>query len=493
MSLRLRLLLAAAGIVLISLLTSGALSLILVRSLEFDTAQVDLDRLSLTARHDVLRAECQTAQPQPRIDCVGGRLAPRDVYHDRLAGLSHYGSADRMLLVNSAGVIVFDSMNDSAVGSRVTAARSRRIDQDFTSEGDLRLGGENYIGAAAVLNFRPQAAARVPRAADTHDPLGADRVVLLRSAASINAIAVRSLLPLLVGAALIALAVALVVALVLSRAVARPLSELAAAAEEIAAGNYSRRVRRTSRDEIGVVGSSFNRMGEAVERARTIQREFLANVSHELKTPLTSLIGFSQALVDGSLQTPEQRTRAAEIIHEEARRVLRMSQELLDLARVESGHISIQLGDVDLKALLEQELELVKPRAEERRLRLELEVPESMPPVRADLEKVHQIIDNLLDNAVKYAPEGTSIQVVTHSSLMSVEVWVGNEVGKHAPDPERIFDRFYRADPSRSSAAGGVGLGLAISRELARTLGGRLTAELVGNRLKMSLTLPSIG
>src|SRR6202011_5149842 len=101
------------------------------------------------------------------------------------------------------------------------------------------------------------------------------------------------------------------------------------------------RVALSGKDEMGVVGQAFNRMAEAVERTRTQQRDFLANVSHELKTPLTSLIGFSQALIDGSLEKPAERKRAAEIIHEEAERVLRMAQELLDLARGESGQLPL--------------------------------------------------------------------------------------------------------------------------------------------------------
>src|SRR5207302_1520162 len=120
------------------------------------------------------------------------------------------------------------------------------------------------------------------------------------------------------------------------------------AAEDIAAGNYSRRVSIKGQDEIGMLGSAFNRMGEAVERARKVQRDFLANVSHELKTPLTSLIGFSQALVDGSLLNENERTRAATIVHEESERVLRMAQELLDLARVEAGSMSLHIPAVDL-------------------------------------------------------------------------------------------------------------------------------------------------
>src|SRR5207302_3577242 len=123
---------------------------------------------------------------------------------------------------------------------------------------------------------------------------------------------------------------AIVVTFLLGRAFTRPLNELRRAAEDVAGGNYARRVRATERDEMGVVGQAFNRMAEAVERTRTQQRDFLANVSHELKTPLTSLIGFSEALMDGSLNSPTEKERAVTILHEEAQRVLRMSQELLD-------------------------------------------------------------------------------------------------------------------------------------------------------------------
>src|SRR5262249_52643307 len=159
---------------------------------------------------------------------------------------------------------------------------------------------------------------------------------------------------------------------------------------DIAGGNYSRRVAITSRDEMGVVGRAFNRMAEAVERTRHQQRAFLANVSHELKTPLTSLIGFSQALMDGSLRTSEEQERAATILQEEAQRVLRMSQELLDLARVESGQLALNPHPVDLGVQLQQELEIVRKRAEARRLVLQLAVPMTLSPVRADPDRLHQ-------------------------------------------------------------------------------------------------------
>src|SRR5450759_984089 len=204
-----------------------------------------------------------------------------------------------------------------------------------------------------------------------------------------------------------------------------------------------------------MLGAAFDRMAEAVERARKTQRDFLANVSHELKTPLTSLIGFSQALVDGSLWSENERARAATIIHEESERVLRMAQELLDLARVEAGSISMHITAVDLGGQLQQELEMVRPRANKRLLALNLTIPAGIPPVAADPERLHQILDNLLDNAVKYAPEGTAIQISAVSNISGVEAVVANATSPRKPDPERMFERFYRADPSRSAAAGG--------------------------------------
>ena len=481
MSLRFRLLIAAAGIVVVSLVLSGALTWVLVRNLEFDDAHLQLDRLALLRRAEVLRAECLTIPSGTTTTCPGGngRLASRAAYEDRLRNLAVASGADRMLLVAANRTIVFDSAGSDSIGTKIVLGAQRKIDQGTVNEGNVVISGQDFIGAGVAI---------APR----RDPDGAAGLVFARTVASINSLATGQVVPRLLGAGLAALLLALAIALLLSRAFARPLSELAGAAEEIAAGNYAARVGVTGRDEIGVVGRSFNRMAEAVERARATQRDFLANVSHELKTPLTSLLGFSQALIDGSLQTPAERTRAGTIIHEEAHRVLRMSQELLDLARVESGQISLHPTDVDLKALLEQEIEIVKPRAGERQLALDLRLPTSPPHVKSDPERLHQIIDNLLDNAVKYAPAGTPVEVAVANGLMNVEVAVSNQVDQNPPDPQRIFDRFYRGDPSRSSAAGGVGLGLAISRELAVALGGQLWAELDGQVLRVRLNLPSI-
>jgi len=154
-----------------------------------------------------------------------------------------------------------------------------------------------------------------------------------------------------------------------------------------------------------------------------------------------------------------------------------MSQELLDLARVEGGHLSLQLELVDLSDMLRQETDIVRSRAVARSVSLAFELDPNLPPVAADTERVHQILENLLDNAVKYTPSGGSINIRTQFAPPGVETIISNPVGTHRPDPERMFERFYRADPSRSSGAGGVGLGLSISRELATAQAGRLWAD----------------
>jgi signal transduction histidine kinase len=476
LSLRNRLLLAAAAIVGVSLLTSGILSLYLVRSLEFDNAQVDLDRKAIAAQREVVHAECANLPAVVTAACPGGRITTGAVYEQRLTGLVPT-VADRLLLLTAQNVVIYDTQNEDAYGMQVQLVRTRTLDQATAFEGMIQLGGQPYLASGVGLGSR-------------RNPLGASRLVLIQTTASINALAVQSLLPGFVEAGLLALAVALALGLIVSRAFARPLSELAAAAEDIAAGNYARRVASASNDEIGVVARSFNRMAEAVEHARTQQRDFLANVSHELKTPLTSLIGFSQALIDGSLEKPAERKRAAEIISEEAQRVLRMAQELLDLARVESGQLPLHPIQLDLRALLDQELEVIRPRAAARELEVHLQIPGDLRPVRADVERLHQIVANLLDNAVKYATPGDPVILAVENGVQNVEISVSNGVGLHPPDVERIFDRFYRGDPSRPSA-GGVGLGLSISHELASALGGRLWAELEGSRLRVRLTLPA--
>jgi two-component system sensor histidine kinase BaeS len=463
----------------VSLLLAGLLTWVLVRDLEFQSVQDQLDRSVVAATVQVKHQEC-LIRPAATTN-VGLATCRQDTpteFQDRVASnvLPAY-PGDRLLLLDANRNVVLDSSSGDTTGISIPITASNRVANVL--EARTTLDGQGYFAAAVKI-------------APARDPLRASYVVLAQPQSIIASTAASDLAGRLLEAGGVALVVAMLLILLVSRSLTSPLTQLAAAAEDIAAGHYSRRVGIKGGDEIGMLGSAFNRMAEAVERARKVQRDFLANVSHELKTPLTSLIGFSQALVDGSLLSEADRTRAATIVHEESERVLRMAQELLDLARVEAGSISMHITAVDLGGQLQQELEIVRPRADGRRLSLNLTVPSDIPPVAADPERLHQVLDNLLDNAVKYAPEGSTVNAIARLSGGAVETIVSNPAGQHRPDPDRMFDRFYRADPSRSAAAGGVGLGLAISRELAAAMGGRLWADFdeTGN-LRVHLLLPA--
>ena len=478
LSLRLRLLAAAAGIVAVSLLLSGGLTWVLVRDLELQSAQEQLDRTIVTTRPLVLHQQCliKTGAPTNTGPATCRLDDPID-YQERLNVVASQLGGNRLLLLNRQRRIVFDSAGQDSAGQVISVTPSKRV--TGVAEARTMLGGQVYLAAATTIT-------------PARDPLGAAYVVLALPQGAFAAAAANDLVPRLLLAGGAALLLAMLLVLLVSMSLTRPLAKLASAAEDIAAGNYSRRVGIRGTDEIGTLGAAFDRMAEAVERARKAQREFLANVSHELKTPLTSLIGFSQALVDGSIKTEVERTRAATIVHEESERVLRMAQELLDLARVEAGSISLHITAVDLGGQLQQELAIVRPRADGRDLVLEMDVPADIPPVAADPERLHQILDNLMDNAVKYAPSGSKVVASARLSGGLVEAVVSNPTGPHVPDPDRMFERFYRADASRSGAAGGVGLGLAISRELASAMAGRLWADIDGTgNLRVHLNLPA--
>jgi signal transduction histidine kinase len=462
----------------VSLLLGGLLTWVLVRDLELQRVQDQLDRGVGPVTIQVKNLECFTRPPSVNPGSAGCRLDLPVDFEDRLNSVVVPTlSGNRLLLLDSQGKVIYDSGGTDMFVTVVPITPSTRVAN--VGEARTTLGGQPYIAAAI-------------RIAPARDPLAATYVVLAQPQALAASAAAGDLAGRLLEAGGAALVLAMLLILLVSRSLTGPLTQLAGAAEDIAAGNYSRRVGIRGGDEIGMLGAAFDRMAEAVERARKTQRDFLANVSHELKTPLTSLIGFSQAMVDGSLGSETDRSRAATIIHEESERVLRMAQELLDLARVEGGSISLHITAVDLQGQLEQELEMIRPRANKRGLELNLATPKNIPPVAADPERLHQILDNLLDNAVKYAPEGSPVRIAALSNISGVEVVVANATASHKPDPEKMFDRFYRADPSRSAAAGGVGLGLSISRELAAAMKGKLWADFdAAGDLRLHLLLPA--
>lgn len=284
----------------------------------------------------------------------------------------------------------------------------------------------------------------------------------------------------LLRAGLTAFLLAVLLAALISQSVARPLQKMAHAAESIAQGDYDQQLAPQGPDEVQRLAGSFNTMAAQVKRSQQTQRDFLANVSHDLKTPLTVIQGWSQALLDGAAASPAQQQRAAQVIHNEAERMARLVGQLLDLARLESGQLQLARRPLDLGTLLHELHNSLSLRAQEQGIQFDLDAPPT-PRVLGDRDRLIQVFTNLVDNALAHTPAGGRVQVgLRANGRQAVEVTV-RDTGKGIPpaELERIFERFYQVDKSRARPSGqpGAGLGLAIARQLVEAHGGRLTAH----------------
>jgi two-component system, OmpR family, phosphate regulon sensor histidine kinase PhoR len=215
-----------------------------------------------------------------------------------------------------------------------------------------------------------------------------------------------------------------------------------------------------------------------LRRLERVRQDFIANVSHEFKTPLTAIQGFAETLLGGALDDKTNRKRFVEIIREHAWRLARLTDDLLKLSRIEAGRLELELRPIKVEALVNSCVETARLKAEAKGLRIHVQLPEGLPPVRGDGAQLAEVLQNLLDNALQYTPSGGQIDVTASSSDREVTFTVADTgIGIPESDLARIFERFYRVDAARSREAGGTGLGLAISRHIVEAHGGRIWVE----------------
>jgi signal transduction histidine kinase len=298
----------------------------------------------------------------------------------------------------------------------------------------------------------------------------------------------------IVQAGLIALSLSLILAFMLSRWVADPLQKVVAAARDFPADDIQPVAPQGPR-EVQDLTRAFNSMLGRVHASQNSQRDFVANVSHELKTPLTSIQGFAQALLDGTADSPEARRQAAQIIYDEAGRMHRMALDLLDLARLEAGTADLQMSHVELKVLLQGIVDKFTPQAKKADVTLQLDVPNDVPAVTGDGDRLAQVFTNLVDNALKFTPAGGGIALFVNKVGEEVEVSIadtGSGVPKEALP--HLFDRFYQADPSRAGGERhGAGLGLAIVKEIVEAHGGKIgVRSQAGHGTTFTIHLPLV-
>jgi two-component system phosphate regulon sensor histidine kinase PhoR len=229
-----------------------------------------------------------------------------------------------------------------------------------------------------------------------------------------------------------------------------------------------------------------------LRRLERVRQDFVANVSHEFKTPLTAIQGFAETLLAGALDDPRNNRRFLEIIREHAARLARLTDDLLKLARIEAGKLEVEFLSVRPMELVERCAETALLQANQKQIALEMDIPPDLPAMRGDSGLLTDVLQNLLDNAIQYTPAGGRIGVSAKASAReAVIAVVDTGIGIPLADQERIFERFYRVDAARSREAGGTGLGLSIAKHIVEAHGGRLWVESeVGRGSKFYFSVP---
>jgi two-component system phosphate regulon sensor histidine kinase PhoR len=229
-----------------------------------------------------------------------------------------------------------------------------------------------------------------------------------------------------------------------------------------------------------------------LRRLERVRQDFVANVSHEFKTPLTAIQGFAETLLGGALDDPANNRRFLDIIRNHAIRLARLTNDLLKLARIEAGKLEVEFFPVSLMELIEGCAETTLLKASRKQITLEIEVPSGLPAVHGDASLLRDVLQNLLDNAIQYTPAGGHIHVNAAAKGGEAVITVSDTgIGIPASDKERIFERFYRVDAARSREAGGTGLGLSIAKHIVEAHNGRLWVDsVIGEGSRFSFSIP---
>ena len=271
------------------------------------------------------------------------------------------------------------------------------------------------------------------------------------------------------------IALALLLAFLLSRTLTRPIRELTAATRAVSTGDLAQEVPVRSRDELGELAASFNQMNAKLAQSLNLRRQMTADIAHELRTPISVILGHAEAVHDGVL-TPSLET--FEIVRDEASRLEQLVEDLRTLSRADADELPIERQAIAPAKLLEDVCATHNHRAKQKNISLKAQAASDLPEITVDPGRMMQVLSNLLDNAVRYTPEGGQVLLAAQVVEDKLEIRVQDSgPGVAENELDRIFDRFYRSDPSRQRDESGSGLGLAIARAIVEKQDGRIWAE----------------
>ena len=288
---------------------------------------------------------------------------------------------------------------------------------------------------------------------------------------------------------LIAIALALLLAVVLSRTLTRPIRELTAATRVVSQGDLAQQVPVRSRDELGQLATSFNRMSSDLARSLNLRRQMTADIAHELRTPISIILGHAEAVHDGVLPASSE---TFEIIREEAERLEHLVDDLRTLSMADAGELKLSIRPYSPQKLLHDAQKIYSHQAKQKKVSIHTKVEPDLPNAEVDPERMKEVLGNIIDNALRYTPENGQINLSAGRVNDRIELRVRDSGPGVAPDElDRIFERFYRTEASRARNEGGSGLGFAIAKSLVEKHNGRIWAESQpGEGLTVVIQLP---
>lgn len=469
-----RLILAFASVTLVSLLVALLGFLFLIQDREINAA-----RLRLAQLVSPISSQVQSLGEQ------GATEAQIVQYLDQQASALQV----RFLLLDSNSVVLEDTGNELQ-GQIIDLARQG--DRRFSRVGTTDFGFTSEQVAGERIVFIQPSPFQQPTPALVASVVPVSYHVMMAVPEEDLSTVWRQLAPRILLAAGAGLLLTAVLSMLIARSIVRPLARMTRASEEMARGHYRQRIESHRRDEVGRLARAFNSMASEVDHSDQMMRDLLANVAHELKTPLTSIQGFSQALMEGAVHSTEEYERAARIINEEAERMRQLVEDLLYLSQIESGQVRMEHEPVDVGTLLVNAIERVGRRAEQGGQVLELTAPTGLPRVLGDERRLEQVLGNLLDNAIRYTPRGGVIRLQAALQGDRIVTTVHN-AGSYIPpeDQRRVFERFYRVERSRNGRNGG--LGLAIVSEIVAAHGGTVdVSSSIEDGTTFRFTLPAL-
>jgi two-component system sensor histidine kinase BaeS len=292
----------------------------------------------------------------------------------------------------------------------------------------------------------------------------------------------------LIWASLGGLVLAVMFSFLLMRRVLGPLRQMTRITQEITSGDYSGEVPFSTRDEVGQLAASFNRMSEGLRHIEQLRKTMMIDVAHELRTPLTNMKGYLEALTDGVVPPTKE---TFQLLQEETSRLVHLVEDILRLAKADAARSNLHKIEIELDDLILQELETFRPQFNSKKINVETRFDKGGEHLRADPEKLSQVISNLLQNALQYTPQGGNIRIYTERTPREIKVVfvnTGEELAEK--DLPFIFERFYRGEKSRSREHGGAGIGLAIVKELIKAHDGTVGAMISGGEIQIWFSLP---